>query len=51
MEIGAYDLGSDVFSYYMNAIGTPGAYFFLLSGYEGGERLFEPVENKENRTA
>ena len=38
VEIGEYDLGSDDFSYYMNATGTPGAYFFLLSGYEGGER-------------
>lgn len=38
MEIGDYDLGSDDFSYYMNATGTPGAYFFLLAGYEGGGR-------------
>ncbi|MDO5349135.1 MAG: M20 family metallopeptidase [Lachnospiraceae bacterium] len=38
IEIGEYDLGSDDFSYYMNATNTPGAYFFLLSGYEGKER-------------
>lgn len=38
VEIGEYDLGSDDFSYYMNATNTPGAYFFLLSGYEGKER-------------
>lgn len=38
VEIGDYDLGSDDFSYYMNATGTPGAYFFLLAGYEGGGR-------------
>lgn len=38
VETGAYDLGSDDFSYYMNRTNTPGAYFFLLSGYEGTER-------------
>lgn len=32
-----YDLGSDDFSYFMNATNTPGAYFFLLSGHEGDE--------------
>ena len=37
VEIGEYDLGSDDFSHYMNATHTPGAYFFLLAGYEGDE--------------
>lgn len=37
VEEGEYDLGSDDFSYYMNATNTPGAYFFLLSGYEGND--------------
>ena len=31
------DEGSDDFSYYMNATGTSGAYFFLLSGHEREE--------------
>lgn len=35
VEIGDFDLGSDDFSYYMNAGNTPGAYFFLLSGHDG----------------
>lgn len=34
VQIGDFDLGSDDFSYYMNATNTPGAYYFLLSGYE-----------------
>lgn len=36
VKIGEYDEGSDDFSYYMNATGTSGAYFFLLSGHERG---------------
>ena len=37
VKIGEYDEGSDDFSYYMNATGTSGAYFFLLSGHEREE--------------
>ena len=37
VKIGEYDEGSDDFSYYMNATGTSGAYFFLLSGHESHE--------------
>ncbi len=32
-----YELGSDDFSYFMNATNTPGAYFFLFAGHEGDE--------------
>lgn len=32
-----YDLGSDDFSYYNTGTGVPGAYFFVLAGYEGDE--------------
>lgn len=31
------DLGSDDFSFYMNATNTPGAYCFLMAGHEGDE--------------
>ena len=37
VKIGEYDEGRDDFSYYMNATGTSGAYFFLLSGHEREE--------------
>lgn len=37
IEVGEFNLGSDDFSYYMNATHTPGAYFFLLAGHDGEE--------------
>lgn len=35
VEEQGFDLGSDDFSYFMNATNTPGAYCFLLAGHEG----------------
>lgn len=39
VEVGNVDLGSDDFAVYLNEGGAPGAYFFVLAGYEGEELL------------